>query len=95
MDRDETRLGRAWAIIAILTVASVAAKLAGAHWEGGGTWAGVIAMAAAFVKARQVLDHFLDLRRAGSSWRTFFTLALLAIAGGVVLISALGSLNTV
>ena len=89
MDVDEKRLTQAWLIVVAMTVASVGAAMAGAHVESGGRWASCVAMAAAFIKARQILDHFLDLRRAGKSWRGFFTWALVGIMGGVLLVGLL------
>jgi caa(3)-type oxidase subunit IV len=86
LDSGSKRLTRAWLIVVGLTIASVASVMAGSRMESGGQWAAWVAMAAAFVKARQILDHFLDLRRAGDTWRGFFTFALLAIIGGVLLI---------
>ncbi len=81
---DDRRLLAAWTTLVALTALSVGVTLAGG--EGAGKWAGAIAMAVAFVKARQILDHFLDLRRAGGFWRTFFTAALAALLSGIVLI---------
>lgn len=81
---DDRRLLTAWATLVALTALSVAVTLAGG--EGAGKWAGAVAMTVAFVKARQVLDHFLDLRRAGGGWRTFFTAALAVLLAGIVLI---------
>jgi hypothetical protein len=83
---------RAWLIISALTIASVAAVLLGARMEGAGFWAGAFALALAFVKARQLLDHFLGLRQAGPAWRTTFMVALLVILGGMLLIGVLARL---
>ena len=85
---DDRRLFTAWVILVALTALSVGVALAGIR-EGAGKWAGAVAMAVAFVKARQVLDHFLDLRRAGPFWRTFFTAALAGLLSGIVLIGLL------
>lgn len=75
------RLLRAWAILAALTVLSVAAALLGGGGGRSSLVAVVIALAASYVKARQVLDHFLDLRRAGPGWRHFFSATLLVLLG--------------
>lgn len=75
---DNARLTRAWAILAGLTVISVATALYAPEHS---LIAVGIALAASFIKARQVLDHFLDLRRAGAGWRGFFSAALLLILG--------------
>lgn len=86
---DDRRLFTAWVILVALTALSVGVALAGGEGggsEGAGKWAGAVAMAVAFVKARQVLDHFLDLRRAGNGWRMGFTFALLGLLSGLVLI---------
>ena len=82
------RLARAWIVMAALTVLSVAAALTGRTVDGGGVVAVLVALAASFIKARQVLDHFLDLRRAGSGWQTLFTALLLAILGGCLVVYA-------
>jgi caa(3)-type oxidase subunit IV len=69
-----TRLTRAWMVLLGLTVLSVATAA-----EHGGLLAAVVAVVVAFVKARQVLDHFLDLRQAGTGWRAFFTVMVAVI----------------
>lgn len=83
MMENDARLLKAWLILVGLTIVSV----------GAGLWlhipakaAGAIAMVVAVVKARQVLDHFLDLRRAAGPWRAMLTSLLVFIAGGVILI---------
>ena len=76
------RLIRAWTVLALLTVVSTGAALAGGLHGRSSLLAVLVALAASFIKARQVLDHFLDLRRAGSGWRTVFTALLLVILGG-------------
>lgn len=81
---ESRRLLRAWAILAGLTVVSVASALIWGNAEGGSLPAVLVALAASFLKARQVLDHFLDLRRAGPGWRGFFSAALLTILGGTL-----------
>ena len=75
------RLTRAWLILAGLTLVSTAAALAGPAGQRAGMISVAVALAAAFVKARQLLDHFLDLRRAGKGWRGLFNGLLLAILG--------------
>jgi hypothetical protein len=75
------RLARAWMILAALTVVSVAAALAAPAGQRAGLVSVGVALAASFIKARQVLDHFLDLRRAGKGWRGLFNGLLLAILG--------------
>ena len=77
----ERRLFRAWAILAILTVVSVGTALVGGDGQRAGLVSVAVALVAAFIKARQVLDHFLDLRRAGSGWRGLFNGMLLTILG--------------
>ena len=57
---------------------SLVAVLGFGHSEAG-LAAAAVALAASFLKARAVLDHFLDLRRAGSGWRGFFYGSLLFI----------------
>ena len=75
-------LYRAWTVLAVLTVVSVAVRLMGAA-EGVGVVANLVALAAAFIKARQVLDHFLGLRGAAGGWRTMLSAMLLLILAGV------------
>ncbi|CUW41078.1 conserved membrane protein of unknown function (Cytochrome C oxidase subunit IV prokaryotic 19-92) [Magnetospirillum sp. XM-1] len=75
------RLTRAWVILAVLTVISVAAAVLGPPGQRASLVSVVVALAASFIKARQVLDHFLDLRRAGPGWRGLFTGLLLAVLG--------------
>lgn len=79
----DARLLKAWLVLVGLTILSV----------GAGLWlhmpakaAGAIAMVVAVVKARQVLDHFLDLRSAAGPWRSMLTWLLVFIAGGIILI---------
>lgn len=75
------RLLRAWAILATLTLVSVASAMVAPHDQRVGLVSVSVALVASFIKARQVLDHFLDLRRAGSGWRTGFNVLLLVILG--------------
>ncbi|MCA1908786.1 MAG: cytochrome C oxidase subunit IV family protein [Magnetospirillum sp.] len=74
------RLLRAWLLLVGLTLLSLVAVLGFGHSEAG-IMAVAVALAASFLKARAVLDHFLDLRRAGSGWRGFFhgSLALILV----------------
>ena len=83
------RLIRAWAILAVLTVVSVGAALVGGLHGRSSLPAVLVALTASFIKARQVLDHFLDLRRAGGGWRAVFTALLLVILGGCLALYAL------
>lgn len=83
MMENDARLLKAWLVLVSLTIVSV----------GAGLWlhlpakaAGAIAMVVAVIKARQVLDHFLDLRRAAGPWRTMLTALLMVVAGGIVMI---------
>ncbi|MBI3445635.1 MAG: cytochrome C oxidase subunit IV family protein [Magnetospirillum sp.] len=72
---------RAWAILASLTALSVGAALIGGTGQRSSLIAVAVALIASFIKARQVLDHFLDLRRAGWGWRGLFNALLLLILG--------------
>lgn len=74
------RLLRAWLLLVGLTLVSLVAVLGFGHSEAGLAAVGV-ALTASFLKARAVLDHFLDLRRAGPGWRGFFQGSLLLILG--------------
>lgn len=74
------RLLGAWALLVGLTVVSLVAVLGFGHSEAG-LVAVAVALVASFLKARAVLDHFLDLRKAGSGWRGFFTGSLVFILG--------------
>jgi len=74
------RLLQAWLLLVGLTVVSLVAVLGFGHSEAG-LAAVAVALAASFLKARAVLDHFLDLRQAGSGWRGFFYGSLLFILG--------------
>lgn len=75
------RLLRAWAVLVTLTVISVGAALIGGAGQRSSLIAVAVALIAGFIKARQVLDHFLDLRRAGGGWRGLFNALLLVILG--------------
>lgn len=75
------RLLRAWAVLVTLTLISVGAALASGGHQRAGLIPVAVALIASFVKARQVLDHFLDLRRAQGGWRGLFNALLLVILG--------------
>lgn len=89
MSRDEThsgwsrRLVQAWALLVGLTLVSLTVVLGFGQLEGG-LVAAAVALVASFFKARAVLDHFLDLRRAPAGWRGFFSGALVALLGGLM-----------
>lgn len=72
------RLLRAWGLLVGLTVLSLTAVLVFGHSETGLVAAGV-ALTASYFKARAVLDHFLDLRRADKGWRGFFSAMLIIL----------------
>lgn len=81
------RLLRAWILLIALTLLSIAAAATGYGLDGAATLGGItIALTAAFYKARLVLDHFLDLRRAGPNWRLTFNALLIGILGPCLLI---------
>ncbi len=75
---------RAWALLVGLTLISLTAVLGFGHSEAG-LVAMAVALVASYLKARAVLDHFLDLRRADKGWRGFFSGMLIAILGGLML----------
>ncbi|CAA7611996.1 conserved membrane hypothetical protein [Magnetospirillum sp. LM-5] len=77
------RLVRAWALLVGLTLVSLTAVLVFGHTEAG-LVAAAIALVASYFKARAVLDHFLDLRRADKGWRGFFSGMLIVILGGLM-----------
>lgn len=74
------RLLRAWGLLVGLTLVSLATVLVFGKGEAG-LAAAAVALAASYFKARAVLDHFLDLRRAGKGWRGFFSGMLLVLLG--------------
>ncbi|MGE5478103.1 MAG: cytochrome C oxidase subunit IV family protein [Bacteroidales bacterium] len=76
----DRRLLRAWGLLVGLTLISLTAVLVLGHGETGFA-AAAIAMTASYFKARAVLDHFLDLRRAGKGWRGFFSGMLVFLLG--------------
>lgn len=78
------RLLRAWLLLVGLTLVSLVAVLGFGQSEAG-LAAVAVALAASFLKARAVLDHFLDLRRAGAGWRGFFYGSLVFILGVLLL----------
>lgn len=71
------RLLLAWGLLVGLTLVSLTVVLGFGHGEGG-LVAVAVALVASYFKARAVLDHFLDLRRAGPGWRTFFSATLIS-----------------
>jgi hypothetical protein len=77
------RLARAWMLLVGLTLVSLTAVLGFGHAEAG-LPAAAVALVASYFKARAVLDHFLDLRRADKGWRGFFSGMLVAILGGLM-----------
>ena len=91
MDDWGRRLVRAWVILLVLTCLSVGAALTGGPAGHTGVAAVVVALVASFVKARQVLDHFLDLRRAGQGWQAVFMALLLTILGSCLVIYAISA----
>lgn len=86
MDEEQNRLLRTWAVLMMLTAISVLAAYA-SGLEGGKTLSLAVLMGTAFIKTRQVLDHFLELRTARAGWRSFFTFLM---AGLMLLLLALG-----
>lgn len=82
-DSRSRRLLRAWALLVGLTMVSLIAALGFGQVEGGRV-AAAVALVAAYVKGRAVLDHFMDLRRAGPGWRNLFSGLLLVILGGLM-----------
>lgn len=88
MGEEKTRLLKAWALLMMLTAISVLAAYAGGL-EGGKNLSLAVLMGTAFIKTRQVLDHFLELRTAKAGWRSFFTFLM---AGLLLLILGLGLL---
>lgn len=86
------RLLKAWGLLVGLTLISLVAALGLGQTEGGrvavftenGRVAAAVALAASYLKARAVLDHFMDLRRAGPGWRGVFTGLLLVLLGGLM-----------
>lgn len=74
------RLLRAWGLLVGLTLVSLTAVLVFGHGETG-LVAAAVALTASYFKARAVLDHFLDLRRAGKGWRGFFSGMLVVLLG--------------
>lgn len=77
------RLLGAWALLVGLTVVSLVVALGLGQAEGGRI-AAAVALAASYLKARAVLDHFMDLRRAGPGWRGVFAGLLVVVLGGLL-----------
>jgi hypothetical protein len=88
---EERRLFRAWLVLMSLTLVSLLAAFGGEGIEGGSALSLAVLMGAAFIKTRQVLDHFLDLREARAGWRVFFTLLL---AGLLLILLGVGLIPT-
>jgi len=76
-------LFKAWLVLVGLTLVSLAVVLGLGRSEGG-LVAAAVALVAAYVKARAVLDHFLGLRHAGKGWRGFFSALLMVLLGGLM-----------
>lgn len=76
----DRRLLRAWGLLVGLTLVSLATVLVFGQSEAG-LAAAAVALAASYFKARAVLDHFLDLRRADKGWRGFFSGMLVVLLG--------------
>lgn len=76
----DRRLMRAWGLLVGLTLISLTTVLVFGHGETG-LLAAAVALTASYFKARAVLDHFLDLRRAGKGWRGFFSGMLVVLLG--------------
>lgn len=76
----DRRLLRAWGLLVGLTVVSLSTVLIFGKGEAG-LAAAAVALAASYLKARAVLDHFLDLRRADKGWRGFFSGMLVVLLG--------------
>lgn len=80
------RPDRAWGLLVGLTLASLTvATVAGGE---GSLAAAAFVLAATWIKARQVLDHFLGLVDRGG-WRTGFSAALLALLLFVLAVTGL------
>lgn len=76
----DCRLLRAWGLLVGLTLVSLATVLVFGKGETG-LAAAAVALTASYFKARAVLDHFLDLRRADKGWRGFFSGMLVFLLG--------------
>lgn len=76
----DRRLLLAWGLLVGLTLVSLVTVLVFGRGETG-LAAAAVALAASYLKARAVLDHFLDLRRADKGWRGFFSGMLLVLLG--------------
>lgn len=74
----DRRLFHAWGLLVGLTLLSLFVVLILGHGEGG-FWAAAVALTASYFKARAVLHHFLDLRRAGKGWQNFFAGMLIVL----------------
>lgn len=85
---DHRRLTRAWALLMLLTVASLFAGRAGEAGSLGLTGSAVVLTVAAF-KAHRILMDFLNLRAAPVGWRTVLTLWPVLIAAAIWLTAAM------
>ncbi|MGC2856544.1 cytochrome C oxidase subunit IV family protein [Novispirillum sp. DQ9] len=81
------RLVLAWAVLCTLTVVSMAAGTLGAGLTGA-----ALILAMTLVKARQILDIYLNLKAASVGWRALFTALVVAILGIVLAALALAGL---
>lgn len=68
------RLVLAWAVLCLLTIATMMAGTLG-----GGLGGAALILAMSLVKARQILDVYLNLTAAGTGWRVLFTALVLVI----------------
>lgn len=82
-DAWQRRLGRTWAVLAGLTVISLAVVMI-FGWVESGLLAAGVAMAASYYKAKLLLDNFLDLRTSSPGWRQFFYSMILLLLGIVL-----------
>lgn len=78
------RLVLAWVLLTALTVASMVAGSMGAGMTGA-----TVILAVTLIKARQILDIYLNLRAATTGWRVAFTALILLILGIVLAALAL------
>ena len=74
------RLLRAWGVLSILTIISIATAITADADKQTGLFS-IALLIASFLKARQVLDHFLDLRHASGGWHSLFNFVILLILG--------------
>lgn len=79
-DAWKQRLLRAWGILSILTIISIGTAMTSDAGGQTGLFS-ITLLIASFLKTRQVLDHFLDLRHARGGWHTLFNIVILIILG--------------